>query len=145
VNKYRAIKTELEFTVPGEPVPWQRPDNRKGGGRMDTPRNKAVKQHIALEATKAMRGKNELLDGPLKLSVAFFYSWPKSYSHKRRMQPCAFAKDTKPDLSNLVKLVEDALNGIVWIDDGQVCEYGLVSKRFINGEPYTQVKIEVIK
>lgn len=32
------------------------------------------------------------------------------------------AKTTRPDVDNLVKLVLDALNGVVWEDDAQVAE-----------------------
>ncbi len=46
--------------------------------------------------------------------MTFFRSKPKSHG-KRDLFPV-----TRPDLSNYVKLVEDALNGLLWVDDSQI-------------------------
>ena len=37
---------------------------------------------------------------------------------------------TKPDLSKLVRAVEDSLSGVVYRDDAQVCGYGLSRQRY---------------
>jgi Holliday junction resolvase RusA-like endonuclease len=59
-------------------------------------------------------------DGPLSLSVLAVYEWPKSVSARKRALPEARFKTSRPDLSNIAKLVEDALNGVVWHDDAQI-------------------------
>lgn len=63
------------------------------------------------------------LTGPLELGVSFCFQRPKSWSKDRR----AAVDDGeepwysgKPDISNFVKLVEDAGNGILWRDDAQI-------------------------
>lgn len=63
---------------------------------------KAAKEALAWEARVAYRG--EPLTGPLKVRVAIF--WPDMRKH---------------DVDN-IKALLDALNGIVWQDDGQVSD-----------------------
>lgn len=72
--------------------------------------------------------------GPLRLGVIFFFKRPKShyYQSKRRFgelkddAPKCYYK--KPDLDKLMRNLKDALTSVVWRDDAQVCEYGLVRK-----------------
>lgn len=51
---------------------------------------------------------------------------------------------TKPDISNVLKGVEDALKGIWYKDDSQIVEYGEVSK-YYGEEPKIIVEVEEIE
>lgn len=61
-----------------------------------------------------------LLVGALKMSVFFQFKKPKSWSKKKNAS--AYWHIQKPDLDNLIKGVKDALNGIAYKDDAQVCD-----------------------
>lgn len=65
----------------------------------------------------ALRGA-PLLDGALHLEVNVYRLIPKSWSGKRR----AIARwiTGKPDCDNQIKLLSDAMNGIVYRDDSQI-------------------------
>lgn len=79
---------------------------------------------------------------PIELSLFFFMPIPKSYSKKKREslrgQPCT--SHAKGDLSNLVKIVEDAANGILYKDDSQI--YELVAQKTYSEKPRTIIIIE---
>ncbi len=80
------------------------------------------RQRIA-DAAQAAMGDRPLLEGPLALSVVFSLQRPKSRPKKHRWP------DRRPDLSKLLRAVEDALSGVVYADDAQVCQL-FVSKRY---------------
>jgi Holliday junction resolvase RusA-like endonuclease len=135
------LSTPIKLTIPGEPHAWQRPDNRKGGGRLDTSRNKTAKAHIAALGKQAMRVRGKPYEGAIKLSCIFIHPWPKSYSQKRKNQSNGFYKITKSDIDNTIKLVMDALNGIAWRDDAQVSVI-YAEKVHLDRQPCTIVTIE---
>jgi Holliday junction resolvase RusA-like endonuclease len=58
-----------------------------------------------------------VLTGPVALTMTFTLVRPPSVSAKRRPQPTV-----KPDLSKLYRAAEDAMTGIVFVDDAQVVE-----------------------
>lgn len=65
------------------------------------------------------------LRGPLKLSLTFIMARPKHHygTGKNGATVKASAPSvhtSKPDTTKLIRAVEDALNGIVWIDDSQI-------------------------
>ena len=62
------------------------------------------------------------MDGPVMLCVQEFRAIPQSWSRKKREAALegSIFPTTKPDMSNIVKGIEDAMNGIVWHDDSQV-------------------------
>jgi Holliday junction resolvase RusA-like endonuclease len=78
------------------------------------------------------------LDGPLMLSATFCFeplkSWPKW------KQEAALAGKINhaviPDLSNFIKQIEDALNGLAWSDDGRIARYHDCAKIY-GPKPYT--------
>lgn len=73
---------------------------------------------------------------PLRLTVAAYFKRPRT---SKRPFPTV-----KPDLSNLVKLIEDALNGIAYVDDSQICTYGETKKRYCDTEhPSPGVEITI--
>lgn len=64
-----------------------------------------------------------LLDGPLVLVVQFYVPRPKSHYGARGLRPSApDYPAVRPDVTKLLRAVEDACTGVVWRDDAQVVE-----------------------
>lgn len=66
--------------------------------------------------------------GPVRLCVLFQLRRPKShYTSKGAVKSSAPARPTvKPDLTKLLRAVEDALTGVAWRDDSQiVCQLAI--------------------
>ena len=112
----QAAAPVLRLTVPGVPVAKGRP--RFANGHAYTP-ERTVDAEVRLGT--AMRQEfAEPLDGPLMLTVEFWFARPKSWSKARRAEVIGNPHTGKPDLDNLVKTVKDAGNTILWHDDGQI-------------------------
>lgn len=78
------------------------------------------RKQVAETARRAM-GARDPLDGPLFLVLRFYVGRPKGHFGRRGLLPNARPyPTTRPDLTKLVRSVEDACTGIVWRDDSQV-------------------------
>jgi Holliday junction resolvase RusA-like endonuclease len=106
------------FHVPTTPIPWARARTR-GSVHFTPKKQRAERDNVQLHARRAM-GNKPPMNGPLRLAARFVYPYPKSWSEKRRRLPESRWKTSKPDSDNLLKLLKDALNGVVYIDDAQV-------------------------
>jgi Holliday junction resolvase RusA-like endonuclease len=96
--------------------------NGKTWVRDSSKRGYQWRRDVAQAAGLATRGR-PLLDGPLALAVTFVVPRPKSHYGARGLRPSAPAyPTTRPDVTKLLRAVEDALTGIVWRDDAQVVE-----------------------
>lgn len=135
----------LVFEVPGEPVAKGRPEakRRKGkGGKVYvaqiTP-EKTVRYEstVALFAAQAMAGR-PLLDGPLWMHVTAFFDRPKT--HAKLIAPPRWVTK-KPDSSNVLKAVEDALNGVAYADDSTVAHSEIKRLWCDDGRPRVVVSI----
>ncbi len=91
-----------------------------------------------------------LLDGPLKLVMDFRRLRPKGHygSGKSAHTLIKAGKDaplpiTKPDLTKLIRAAEDALKGIIWRDDAQVCIQE-TRKIYVDRDPGAMVRISQI-
>jgi Holliday junction resolvase RusA-like endonuclease len=96
--------TAVRFVIPGRPVPKRRPRVYSHGRRVQVytpPETRAYEETVGLFARRACP---EPLTGPVRLRVRVFL---------RDGRRC-------PDLSNLVKSIEDGCNGIAYADDSQV-------------------------
>lgn len=112
----------ITFYVPGDPVPQPRPriTTRGGHGHAYTPASHAIhayRQAVALAAKAA--GATPTDRAPITLIVDLVFARPKSHYRK------AGLRDNVPvlpraDCSNCLKGIEDALNGVAWLDDSQV-------------------------
>jgi Holliday junction resolvase RusA-like endonuclease len=99
---------------------------------------------VRTEAQRAMEGR-ELLgaDGlALRLTCVFSLQRPKSRPERLHYP------DKRPDLSKLVRAAEDAMKGIVWRDDSQVCEQ-VARKRYAGDlggsmRPGVDIRVSVI-
>ena len=78
-------------------------------------------------------------EGPLTVCVTCIFEAPKSMPKKLRrvLQPRA----TRPDCSNLLKLVEDAANGILWRDDSQISSATCIALNSYYMEPQTVIDV----
>lgn len=116
-------KREIAFTVPGKPVGKQRPRfSRQGTAvRTYTPRKTADYERLVKESYIAAGGKK--LEGAISATVCGYFEPPRSISKKQREQmlkgQISYIK--KIDSDNLAKSILDALNGVAYDDDAQVC------------------------
>ena len=127
----------IEFTVPGIPVPKGRP--RFGKGRTYTPADTvAAERTVAIYARRACR---KPLTGALYLDVMFFMPIPKSFTkaQRRSIDAGMLRPATKPDASNLLKTVEDAMNRIVYADDNQLVS--VAAGKWYSDNPRTKVEV----
>ena len=115
----------VSFTVPGTPVGFARAGGGKSVARFTPVRQRSAMGAVRLFASRAMEGRAPL-EGPLFLSVEAFYVVPSSWSKLRQRE--AVWKASKPDLDNIAKLVEDACNKVVWVDDAQIAAMTLTKK-----------------
>ena len=61
-------------------------------------------------------------DCGLRVHVSYFFEYPKNLPQKKRKE---HYKTTKPDITdNLNKLLFDALEGIVYVNDSRICSFG---------------------
>lgn len=136
----------IEFTIPGEPIAQGRPKFTTRGGfprAYDPEKSRTYKEYVADIAREY--APPELIKGPVLLYVKLYRSIPKNFSgikhymaNEGKLKPI-----TKPDLSNCVKGIEDALNGIIWKDDSQVVESHVY--KLYSDDPRAEVKIVMLQ
>ncbi len=121
------LKDYLSFSVDTKAVPQSRPRGtaRNGFIKFYKPsNNREYEEIIADAALSAMLDKG--ISKPSELAVDMYVEvWrlpPNSWSIKKKNM--AYAREIlptpKPDSSNYYKLVEDALNKVIYVDDSQV-------------------------
>jgi Holliday junction resolvase RusA-like endonuclease len=134
----------VTFHVPGIAQPGGSKRHVGNGIIIDAnPKAKDWKQTVAAFAARAFTAP---LGGPLSLTITFLRQRPKSHYRKDgTLKPGAFHEwpTTKPDCTKLVRSTEDALKGIAWRDDAQVCRQ-LIEKRYVrDGEaPGASIRVE---
>jgi Holliday junction resolvase RusA-like endonuclease len=108
-----------------------------------TPRTGTV---VDFKATVRMAFEREYkgapLTGPLRCDLRFVFPRPKNLIWKKREMPRTYHAK-KPDRDNLDKAVMDALKGLAWIDDSQVCD-GRIIKLIAAGDEQPHVEIRII-
>lgn len=116
---------EVSFTVYGiaQPAGSKTAGVTKGGKvfvRDSAKKGTPWRRQVAQAAGEAMNG-DGLLEGALSLTVRFWVPRPKGHIGKRGLRPSAPSYPTvRPDVTKLLRSVEDACTGIVWRDDAQV-------------------------
>lgn len=146
--------TEIRLRIPAIPVAQPRARASTVGGfvRVHTPTSiknadGSRKAHpiVAFKATVRMVFEREYqgapLAGPLRCDLVFVMPRPKSLIWKTRAMPRAFHA-SKPDRDNLDKSVMDALKGLAWNDDAQVCQ-GSIEKWIAAGDEQPHVLIQI--
>lgn len=121
---------EVSFNIQGPMRGKQRPRATRMG-RIYTPKETVnAEAYIKYLASVAM-GEMEPFTGALKATFAIYVEIPKSFTKGKREAALAGTvyPTTKPDLDNIVKLLADAMNGVVYKDDKQIVSI-CVSKKY---------------
>lgn len=81
----------------------------------------------------------------IHMRVSFFYAPLKSWSKKKKDLCISCAEEipklTKPDLTNLVKSIEDACNGVVYEDDANITSLSM-TKEYYGANDGVHVHVE---
>jgi Holliday junction resolvase RusA-like endonuclease len=121
----------------GEPVGQGRPRFVRKSGVAYTPektRNISAALRIAAQQTMNERISG-LFDEPLRLHLLAEFGVPQSWSQRKKNTALLHGHfpAKKPDISNILKLAEDALNGIVYRDDALIVEAHV--RKVYGGQP----------
>jgi Holliday junction resolvase RusA-like endonuclease len=144
----------IEFVVYGHPATAGSKRAfaiRRGGqftGRVavadDNSRTKVWQAQVAYAAVES---DGECVRGPIRLALAFYFHRPRA--HYRSGRNAHLIRDgapprhvVRPDLLKLTRAIEDALTGVLWHDDAQVCEEFL-SKHYAESDEPERVRVRV--
>jgi Holliday junction resolvase RusA-like endonuclease len=143
------------ITVPGDPIPWSAGTNPKTGGKIIPARHTSQVGKIVEAWNREHGHRNIWLEKgcPVQLGLEFYVCRPKtthygSGRNERTLNAVGLASrypTGRPDLSNLIKLAEDALTGVVWQDDDQVVRLvPAPSKRWVHWWEPARTVIRVV-
>ena len=127
-----ALIYKIEFRIEGPIMGWKRPAKGRGSQSYDPPEQVSYKYMVGtICKTWMMKRRVPLLRGPVAFGVQVFYPHPEKKTRH-------YFKESVPDLDNIVKNIKDALKGIAWIDDRQVCHYLPTGKWYLPPEIYAE-------
>lgn len=144
--------TSIEFTVYAVPVAQPRQKHRvfrtKGGHLIAgnyLDKHDPVNQYkyIVKETARKFMDGEPLWEGPLGMALEVYLPRPKRLDGKKGPF-CATWHYGKKDVDNLFKSVADSLTGIVYRDDGQICNT-MIQKFYHERDGMPRVFIHVWK
>ncbi len=115
----------MHFTILGEPMAKQSCRFTRKGIKFQpqtiTNNSNSLKVQIIQQLPRGYIP----LDEPLEIDYKFYYSYPKALiqtkANKLKIQlGQLFYKHTKPDIDNLQKQINDAMNSVVYLDDSRI-------------------------
>lgn len=130
---------KIEIIIPGPPRGKGRPKFTKTGHAY-TPEKTAAYENLVRLAYQQAMGDMEPFTGPVKLTVKAYMPIPASVSKKRGVEMRGQPHPKKPDTTNVVKAIEDGLNGVAYKDDAQI--WSLTAIKTYGVSPRLVVEIE---
>jgi Holliday junction resolvase RusA-like endonuclease len=123
-----------DFTFYVSPVAKGRP---VFSGKSNTAYTPLATRHAEAELRWLIRKefKEAPLTGALMINASFFFQRPKSVSAKTRPH-----HTVRPDIDNILKLLKDAGNGLLWQDDAQITV--LMASKHYAETPSINLKIQ---
>ena len=120
-------RLSVRIVIPGKPAPkqgGQQATVTTSDGRVISMRYQPAKVRnyaafVAMCAREAMAGELPF-SGPIRRVLTLTISTPKSWSKKRRARHNWAT--VRPDVGNVAKTIDDALQGICYADDKQIVE-----------------------
>ena len=118
---------EIKFTIPGPPKGKQRPRICRVNGRSMayTPKGTIEYEKLVRASYTAVSKAKFERNLPLEISILALYSVPKYVSNKTKelMLNGRLFPTKKTDADNIIKVILDALNGVAYRDDVQICRF----------------------
>lgn len=136
--------TPVTLVIPGDPRGKGRPRFNRAQGRAFTDSRTANAEGIVKVIAMAAMGDRPPFGCPVEVFVRAILPIPTSWSKKRQAE--ALTGDTlptgKPDLDNVLKLIWDGLNRIVFDDDSQIT--AVTANKEYGAQPMTVVTVKPI-
>lgn len=105
------------YRIDEPPIAWKRVAWNKGRAYDSQLYDKERIRYLLLSQRN-----HGIIKQPLELHVRFYMPVPPSYTHSRRQLVLRSPHITAPDVSNLVKFIEDAATGILFTDDKYITD-----------------------
>ena len=128
---------DIDIVIYGDPVPQGRPRFSRNGHTYSPQRSADYRQWVRLNMINHVRKyAQKPLEKAVLLYITFYLGIPTSWSKQKRMEAAqGLIRPTgkrSGDLDNLVKMIQDAGNGILWADDSIITD--LVTKKRYTAE-----------
>jgi len=130
--------SEFKLVIPGIPIAQARPKFYRRGNFVGTYSPQQTEAGRWLLTARQQITEKIPQGVPIRLRAIFYMPIPKSLSKKKRGSLKYHTK--KPDTSNLIKFIEDCLNGEAWHDDSQVCE--IMTAKLYDETPRTEIVVK---
>jgi len=138
--------TEIKLTVLGVPKAQGRHKHFQRGKFSGTYDPSSAKKETFASILQAEAPETPI-STPIALNVIFYMPRPKA--HYGTGAKSEMLKDTapemqssKPDIDNLVKFVQDSLNGIFYKDDALICS--LSANKIYSDRPRTEIVLKTL-
>jgi crossover junction endodeoxyribonuclease RusA len=137
----------IKFTIEGQPKPLMRHRMYRHGNKIIAVDPSKADKIDFLSRSKKYKPKKPF-DIPLTVIMMFYMKRPKSHYRTGKYGKVLKNNIPKyhhftPDLSNLVKFVEDSLQEIFWSDDKKIVR--LICSKEYSENPRTEIMISEIK
>jgi Holliday junction resolvase RusA-like endonuclease len=132
----------MRLKILGKPIAKKRPRFARVGKFVRTYNPQETEEgRFLFEAYRQLGNGFKPIEKPITVIMGYYMPIPKGTSKKKKtlmvMKQIQHCK--KPDLSNLVKFTEDALNNVVWKDDSQITM--MWAHKQYSKEPRTEITI----
>jgi Holliday junction resolvase RusA-like endonuclease len=132
------------FTIPGNPIPLARARiNTKAFWDSNKKRMWDPQKELKLVTAITLQNQYEKIDpfsGPVHIDVIFYMPIPQSKSKIKQKELDGAYHCSRPDVSNLLKFIEDASQGVLYQDDCIIASVNI--KKVYDQQPRTVFTIE---
>lgn len=138
--RYRARQLIIDIRLPLEPVAKGRPRFGRGGNVYTPTTTRQFELAVAQYAFDAMEGRVPV-ENAIEVQATFALKRHKTKRYKKKKRVAYWSK-TRPDLENYIKAILDAMDNIVYVDDGQVSRI-VTEKYHVGGDEAPHIHIQV--
>lgn len=121
------MREKVKYVIKGKPTPLARPRYSKN----KVYNSQKELMELITAALKIQHGTRALYQGPLSLNVTFYFPYPQKQSRVPRTW-----HSFRPDLSNLIKLIEDCAQPVLFHDDCAIAQ--IIANKLYDNEPRTE-------
>ena len=122
---------ELTLRILGKPVPKQSFRYTKSGGKYPNPEAREEQRNVRAQIVSQLPEGFVPFSGPVEVNI--IYTFPAPQNTKKMLKELVesgrgYIKHKAPDCENLLKLTNDAMEGVVFLNDAQVFHVSITKK-----------------